>query len=88
MTDPTPTRRSFYPTPAWLIYGLVVVEGLLWLFERYRWFWFNEKKGWTALIAVVVVGVTTLVMPGWFVVGLVCRWRILVPDLGRIRYIR
>jgi hypothetical protein len=22
MTDPTRTRRSFRPTPAWLIYGL------------------------------------------------------------------
>ena len=61
MTDPTPTRR-FRLTPAWLIYGLLVVEGLLWLSERYRWFWFNEKKGWTVLIAVAVVGVVLLVM--------------------------
>lgn len=29
MTDPTSNRRSFRPTPAWLIYGLLVVEGLL-----------------------------------------------------------
>ena len=49
MTDPTLTRR-FRPTPTWLIFGLLVVEGLLWLSERYRWFWFNEKKGWTVLI--------------------------------------
>ena len=35
MTAPTPTRRPFRPTPAWLIYGLLVVEGLLWLSERY-----------------------------------------------------
>ncbi len=41
MTEPKPTRR-LYPTPASLIYGLLVVEGLLWLSERYRWFWFNE----------------------------------------------
>ena len=44
MTDPTPQRRPFL-TPSWLIYGLLVVEGLLWLSERYRWFWFNERKG-------------------------------------------
>ena len=36
MTDPTRTRRPFYPTPTWLIFGLLVVEGLLWLSERYR----------------------------------------------------
>jgi hypothetical protein len=28
--SPIPTRR-FRPTPTWLIYGLLVVEGLLWL---------------------------------------------------------
>ena len=42
--DPIPTRR-LSPTPAWLIFGLLVVEGLLWLSERYQWFWFNERKG-------------------------------------------
>jgi hypothetical protein len=40
MPDPTPTCR-FRPTPAWLIFGLLVVEGLLWLSARYRWFWFD-----------------------------------------------
>ena len=74
MTDPTPTRR-FSPTPAWLIFGLLVVEGLLWLSERYQWFWFNEKKGWTVLIAVAVVGVAMLVMLLWFIVSLLFRWR-------------
>ncbi len=54
MTDPITTRRSFRPTLAWLIYGLLVVEGLLWLSEQYRWFWFNEKKNWTVLIGVAV----------------------------------
>ncbi len=63
MTNFNPTyRRSFHPTPAWLIYGLLVVEGLLWLPERYRWFWFNEKKNLTVLIAVASVGVLMLVM--------------------------
>jgi len=75
MTAPSTTRRSFYPTPAWLIYGLLVVEGLLWLSERYTWFWFNEKKGWTVLVGVGVVGVVMIVMLLWFVVALVFRWR-------------
>ena len=75
MTDPTPTRRRFCLTPAWLISGLLVVEGLLWLSERYKWFWFNEKKGWTVLIAVAVAGVAVLVMLGWFGVALVARGR-------------
>jgi hypothetical protein len=37
MPEPIPTRRSFRPTPAWLIYGLLVVEGVLWLSERLGW---------------------------------------------------
>ena len=74
MTDPTPQRRPFL-TPSWLIYGLLVVEGLLWLSERYRWFWFNERKGWTVLIGVAVVGGTMLVMLLWFIVALVFRRR-------------
>ena len=52
-----PKVRWYRPTPAWLVLGLLVVEGLLWLSERYQWFWFNAKKGWTVLIAVAVVGV-------------------------------
>ncbi len=75
MTDPTATRRSFVPTPDWLIFGLLVVEGLLWLSERYGWFWFNEKKGWTVLIGVAVVGATMLVVLIWFAASLVFRWR-------------
>jgi hypothetical protein len=65
---PDPTTRRFRPTPAWLIVGLLVVEGLLWLSER----WF--PKGWAVLIA-VVVGVATVLMLLWFVVALVFRWR-------------
>ncbi len=75
MDAPEPKRRPFRPTPAWLIFGLLVVEGLLWLSERYTWFWFNEKKGWTVLIGVAVVGVAMLVMLLWFGISLLLRWR-------------
>ncbi len=68
-------RRWFSPTPACLIYGLLIVEGLLWLSERYTWFGFNEKKGWTVLIAVAVVGVAMLVVLLWFAASLLFRWR-------------
>jgi hypothetical protein len=75
MTDPTPQRRRPHPTPAWLVYGLLGVEGLLWLSERFSWFPFNHHKGWTVLIAVASVGVAMLLMLGWFIVALVFRWR-------------
>ena len=61
------------PTP--LVYGLLGVEGLLWLSERYTWFWFNEKKGWTVLIGVASVGVVLLAMLLWLLVALVFRLR-------------
>ena len=75
MTNPTPQRRRFSPTPAWLLYGLLAVEGLLWLSERYTWFWFNEKKGWTGLIAVAVVGGAMILMLLWLIACLLFRWR-------------
>jgi hypothetical protein len=75
MTSPIPKRRWYHPTPASLIYGLLVVEGLLWLSERYRWFCFNECKGWTVLIAVAVVGMAMLVILGWFAASLLFRLR-------------
>ena len=36
--------------------GLLALEGFLWLSERYRWFPFNEHKGWTVLICLATVG--------------------------------
>jgi hypothetical protein len=75
MTAPT-TRPSFRTTPASLIFGLLGVEGLLWLSERYNWFWFNERKGWTVLIAVAVVGLAFLFTLLWFVSSLLFRWRL------------
>ena len=70
-----PARRWFYLTPDRFIIGLLAVEGLLWLLERFQWFPFNEKKGWTVLIAVVSVGEAMLAMLLWFVAGLLFRWR-------------
>jgi len=75
MADPSVKPRWFHLTPDRLVIGLLVMECLLWLSERFRWFGFNEKKGWTVLIAVAVVGAAFLLMLLWFVVALVFRSR-------------
>ena len=72
MTDPTPTRR-FRPTPAWLICGLLVIEGLLWLSDRFQWPTWH--KGYAVLISVAAVGLVFVVMLLWLIVALVFRLR-------------
>jgi hypothetical protein len=50
-----------------------MVEVFLLLSEWGRWFPFNEKKGWTVLIAVAVLGVAALVLLVWFGLSLILR---------------
>jgi hypothetical protein len=69
MTKQVRQRRRFLLTPARFFIGLLVVQVFLLLSEKFRWFAFNEQKGWTVLIALGVVGVAVLVMVLW---GLVC----------------
>ncbi len=45
MTDPIPKLHWFHLTPDRLVIGLLVVEGLLWLSERFQWFGFSQHKG-------------------------------------------
>ena len=72
MTDATPTRRSFYPTPAWLILALLVVECVLWLSERFQWpAW---HKGYAVLTALAAVGVVFVAMLLWFAASLIFHW--------------
>ena len=54
---------------------LLAAEGLLWLSERFRWFPFNQHKGYAVLIAVASVGVFFLLMLLWFLAALLFRWR-------------
>jgi hypothetical protein len=75
MTAPSSKPRWYCLTPDRLVIGLLVVEGLLWLSERFQWFGFNHHKGCTALIAAASVGVAFLLMLLWFVVALVFHWR-------------
>jgi hypothetical protein len=73
--DTTLTRRWFHLTPDRLIVSLLAVEGFLLLSERFCWFAFNEKKGWTVLTALASIGVVALLMLLWFAAGLLFRWR-------------
>lgn len=58
----TQARRAWYAiTLDRVLVVLLVVVGLLFLSDRYDWFAFNRRKGWTVLIAVAVVaGVLSL----------------------------
>ena len=56
MNDQPKCKRRWYRfTPDRFIVGLLAVEGFLLLSARFRWFAFNEKKGFTVLIALVAV---------------------------------
>ncbi len=73
MSDDKPKRRSFRPTPAWLIYGLLVVEGLLWLSDQFQWFFFDKHRQWTILVAVALAGAWLLLLLIWFVANVLLR---------------
>jgi len=75
MAESRSKRRWFHLSPDRLIIGLLAVEVFLVLSERFQWFAFNEKKGWTVLIAVAAVCVVVVVMLVWLVVSLPFRWR-------------
>ena len=68
-----PKPRRFYPTPDRLIIGLLVVECLLWLSERFQYPTWH--KGYAVLTAVAAVGVAFLVALLWLFVTLIFHWR-------------
>ena len=72
---PSPKLRWYRLTPDRLLMALLPVEGLLLLSERFRWFPFNEHKGWTVLIAVAVICVAVVLLLLWFGVSLALRRR-------------
>ena len=75
MPESRPTSRWYHITPDRLIVGLLAVEVFLLLSEWFQWFAFNEKKGYTVLIAVEAVCLVVVVMFLWFGVSLLFRWR-------------
>ena len=68
-------RRWFHPTPDRLVRVLLALEGFLWLSERFRWFAFNQHKGYAVLVAVAAVAAFLLLMVGWCVLALLFRLR-------------
>jgi Leucine Rich repeat len=70
---PLTEHRWLRPKPAHLCLGLFIVEGLLFLSERYRWFAFNERKGWTVLIALASVGIVLFMLLAWLAGALIFR---------------
>ena len=71
----TSKSRWYHVTPDRFLTALLPIVGLLWLSERFRWFAFNEHKGWTVLIAVGVVGTALVVLLLWFLASLLLRRR-------------
>jgi internalin A len=76
MNEPTkPKRRWFVLTPDRLMVALVVGVVLLFLSEQFRWFSFNDHKGWTVLITVATVAAVLSLTLCWFLISLVFRRR-------------
>jgi hypothetical protein len=61
-------RRWFRLTPGWLLFVLLVVEGLLWLSNRLGWPAWHE--GFAVLAALATLGVTVLLLLLWFTLAL------------------
>ena len=68
-------RRWYCLSPDRLIVGLLAVLILLFLSQQFQWFAFNERKGWTVLIACAVLGLAMVVLLIWLLVSLLIRWR-------------
>jgi hypothetical protein len=66
----TPQRpnagRFAWLTPTRFLIGLLAGELMLLASERYQWFGFNQRPGWTVLIAIVLLATALLLMAGWF----------------------
>jgi hypothetical protein len=81
-TEPLPStaielpKLGWYrPTPGRFLGGVLAVEGILVVLERFGWFTFNQHRGWTVLIDVAVVGAAVLILVLWWLVSLQFRWR-------------
>ncbi len=60
--------RWYAPTPAKFLLAVLVMQGVLFLSAHYRWFWFNERKGWTVLISVAATAIAMLLLVTIFAV--------------------
>ena len=77
MSAPTCQPRWYRLTPDRVVIGLLVVESMLWLSERFRWLPWH--RGYAVLACVAVVSVGMLLMLLWFVAALIFRRRFQFP---------
>ena len=68
-------RRWRQLTPDRLILLFLAVQALLWASQGFRWFSFNQHKGWTVLIAVGFTGAFLLLILVWLVAAPLLRLR-------------
>ena len=69
------TSRWCCPTPDRFLGSILAVVGVLFLSNCFRWFSFNEHKGYTVLIAVTAVGMSLFLMVLWYLLALLFRLR-------------
>ncbi len=60
----TSKSRWYAPTPAKFLFALLLMQGVLFLSAHYRWFWFNERKGYTVLFTVAATAVCLMILMG------------------------
>ena len=53
----------------------MTITAFLFASERYQWFFLNQHKGWTVLIALAGMGVALVLMLLWFLLAVIFRWR-------------
>ncbi len=61
-TIPAPRPPWYAPTTAKFLMLVLLLQGFLVVSARYRWFWFNEQKGFAVLVAVAVTAVLLLLL--------------------------
>lgn len=61
--------RWYLPTPPALVFIVLAMQGVLFLSEQYHWFWFNERKGYTVLIAVAATAAALLLIACAFAIS-------------------
>lgn len=57
--------RWYVPTPGKFLAAVLLIQGVLYLSAHYRWFWFNERKGYTVLITFAASAFLLLLLVGW-----------------------
>jgi hypothetical protein len=70
---PKPKLRWYRLTPDRAVIGLLIVECLLWLSDRFGWLGWH--KGYAVLTGVGMVVAAVLVLLLWWLAALVSRWR-------------